>query len=195
MKWKELEHYIQTHRDDLDVEAPGPKIWDQIEMELATEEKGKLSKHFFAKYPYWKMAAIVLITVGICYVIFAQKPWEKPLNIAGHLTEQPFNERPLDYHPEFAEVETYYSMKVQQQLEAIDQYDLRDFNFADEFLQEIKHADDSYVELKKDIYEDGYNEKLINGMIATYELKIKILQDLLHQIEQYKEQEIPVARM
>jgi len=195
MKWKELEQYIQTHRDDLDVDTPRPIVWAQIERELDQKEKGKKGAHFFIKYPYWKMAAIILITVGICYVVFSQKPWKKPMYIAGHLTEQPLNERHEDYHPEFAEVETYYNMKVQQQLDAINQYDLRDFTFAEEFLEEMKQADDSYIELKKDIHEDGYNEQLIHGMIATYEQKIKILEDLLHQIQQSEQQEIPAARM
>jgi len=195
MKWEEIEQYIQTHRDELDVETPDPALWDRIQGKLIIPKEKKPHKHFFSRYPYIKVAAIVLITVGVCYVIFKLEPWHQSYQLASSFHQLESTERPRTYHPELAEVETYYNMQVQQHMEEIQRYNLKNYHFAPEFLKELKQADASYLDLKKDIHQDGYNEKLINGLIATYELKIKILGELLHQIEQSKEQQIPTTNM
>lgn len=184
--WPEIEAYIRKNRQALDVEEPRPELWGEIEKKLDNVILPvSPRKHFFMRYPYWKVAAIVLVTVGLCYIIFTQHSMRQRAQVlSGSFTQMTFSKQPGINNPEVMELESYYFMEINQRLDQLEQYELDKYHFVPEFLEELAQAEQSYLDIKQDFLEDGVNERLVSGMIATYELKIKILEQLLQQIQE-----------
>lgn len=191
--WEEIEKHITTHRPELDQDLPDDQIWAGIEAGLAERPKRKvrpLREHGFSRAPYWKVAAIILLTIGGSYFAFHPHPLrlftqnqvkntdEQPSITAA----QPQQAEPLP-DPEIAELESYYLSQFNERWAELGRYDLRQFQFTGQFMAELEEVDENYQELRQEIANEGYHAHMVEGLIKTYELKIEILESLLKQIK------------
>ena len=177
------------NREELDVDEVRPEVWKRIEAQLPNPA----SQNFFSKYPYLKVAAIVLLSFVVSYGIFQYRHKTDLRQAAVDISHSLGVERPSVWEPELEEMESYYQMEVSRKLDKLGSYDLKAYPFAYQFLEELNHAESSYLDLKKDMIQDGYNEHIIQGMIATYEQKIKILEQLFQHIQQSKTEAQPTS--
>ena len=177
--WEKIITYIKQNREQLDVESVPPELWSRIETQLP----GASSRNFFSQYPYLKAAAIVFVSVAVSYGVFHYKHMANIKQAAVDLPHTAGAERPI-WEPEVEEMESYYEMEVGKKLDQLKIYNLDSYPFAYQFLEELNYAESSYLDLKKDMIQDGYQEVIIQGMIATYEQKIKILEQLIHHINE-----------
>lgn len=189
--WKEIEQHIETNRKGIDLDLPGDDIWAGIEAELGGPPARVKStrEHWFSRAPYWKVAAIVLMTVGISYFSFRPGPLvshtsQGITSSETQATESAFSPLPNE---ELAELESYYLGQFNERWEELGQYDLRQFQFTSQFMEELEEVDDNYQELRQEIAEEGYHEQMIEGLIKTHKLKLKILSSLLQKIQQDQE--------
>ena len=192
--WNEIEKHIETHRDELDADLPGDAIWEGIAagLDARRARKKPLREHVFSRAPYWKVAAIVLLTTGASYFAFHPQPAAFLTHVgtenAGDTQGQETQEKaeatafPLP-DPELAELEAYYLSQFNERWEELRRYDLGQFQFAGQFIHELEEVDHNYRELRQEIAEEGYHVHMIEGLIKTHEMKIKILESLLIQIK------------
>ncbi len=192
--WNEIEKHIETHRDELDADLPGDAIWEGIAagLDARRPRKRPLREHIFSRAPYWKVAAIVLLTTGASYFSFHPQPTAFLTQVgtesAGDTQGQETQEKaeatafPLP-DPELAELDAYYLNQFNERWEELHRYDLHRFQFVGQFMQELAEVDHNYRELRQEIAEEGYHRHMIEGLIKTHELKIKILESLLIQIK------------
>jgi hypothetical protein len=194
--WEDIEKHIDTYRDELDPDMPGEHLWEGIAAGLpaAPQSKRALPVRGFHHLPYWKAAAIILLTIGASY--FAFHP--NPVGFLAHSSNGSTGGEPSvlgknagQTSPlrdgELAEIESYYLGRFNKRWEELNRYDLRRFQFAGQFMQELEEVDGNYREIREEITQEGYHEHMVEGLIKTYELKIEILESLLKQIKHEEE--------
>ncbi len=190
--WKIISTYIHKHRKEIDLDEPRADLWMDIEEQLRPPAK----KHWLSRAPYLKAAAMVFITAGLSYVSFGPRtvlvqevelaplPSETEEVLMSEIEELPtLEEEPND---ELEELETYYLMQLAKKQENLDQYNLNNYRFAKQYIQELEVIDRAFKELKEELTQEGLYEYRIEAVVQTYELKIKILEQLLHQIQKSK---------
>jgi hypothetical protein len=178
--WKKIEQYIRDHRQSLDVESPGPELWQKIEGELGAPAR----THWFTRAPYLKMAAVVMVAVGLSYLGFYQ--W----HFGGQQTDDPAIAATTDLpamHPEVAAeldaLEAHYRLAVEARMERVEQYHWKKREFAAGFEDDLQRVEEAYAELREEIAAEGLNEYNIEALIRTYELKLRVLEELLYQLQ------------
>ena len=63
--YQNIEEYIQSQRQQLDVEVPGDAVWDRIDQSL-----DRKTRSLWERYPLLKVAAaILLFAVGLAVVV------------------------------------------------------------------------------------------------------------------------------
>lgn len=186
--WSEIERFITENRPLLDIEEPDSRVWESLQKKLDRKANTNIS----FENVYKAVAAVALIaTVGIgSYQLgksnrnlmqvadIAQPDWEILLPKS-------------QADSEIQEIETYYAMQIGDRYDELKQYNLSQYDFSKEFLGEMKKVEEAYMEVKADLNSDGYNERLIQGMVATYEARIRILTQLLDRIQEQNQQALP----
>lgn len=58
-----------------------------------------------------------------------------------------------------------------------------------DILEEFQEMDDAFAELKKDLNDDVDNEEVIVAMMESYRLKLRILEEILMELEKEKDEQ------
>lgn len=190
--WKKISEYIEDNRAEIDLDEPRIDLWMDIEEELHP----KVRKHWFSRAPFLKVAAIVLFSVGISYVSFGPASIFKAKGVENiaEAPSTPASEAELDLFAseedtELQEVETYYAMQVAKRQQNLEEYNLSEYTFSAQYLEELNSIDAAFEELRQELEQEGLYEHKIEAMVQTYELKIKILEQMLRQIRKAKKKE------
>jgi len=192
--WNQIASYISSHRREIDLDVPRPDLWMDIEEGLQASGK----THWFSRWPYLKVAAVVLITLGLSYVSFGPG-FDHPQHQEQTETSSEPEYAPLaDATPnieeedtEFQELETYYLMKLARQQQSLEPLMKEKQELARAYLDELEQIDQTYEELKRELSQEGPYEYRVKLLIQTYELKLRILKQLQQQILKAKEHEKP----
>lgn len=171
MKTK-FEKSLKKHRVSLDVEEPDDDfIWSGIQAEL----KPKKSFQFLS----WKAAAIILLALISGFV----------LNSVLNPTPEIIQISLADISPEYAEQEQFYQTSIAEKWNQIKADDLNRNDFADIF-DEFDQLELLKVESLKDFEELGANPRLIKTLFEYYEIKIRLLEIMLAEIDRKKNDNI-----
>ncbi len=163
-----FEESLKKNRASLDVEEPDDDfIWSGIQSEL----KSKRTLHFLS----WKAAAIILLAVISGFV----------LNSVLNPTPKVVQFSLADISPEYAEQEKFYQASIAEKWDQIKVNDLNRNEFADIF-NEIDYLEKLKAESLKDFAELGGNPRLVKTLFEYYELKIRILELMLAEIDKKK---------
>jgi uncharacterized protein YneF (UPF0154 family) len=93
---------------------------------------------------------------------------------------------------EMAETESYFIATIERELQALeDQRDTDTEQIISDALSQMKRLEDHYDTLRIELQENPDNEQIIHAMIANFQSRITLLQDVLNQIEQHKELKNP----
>lgn len=82
---------------------------------------------------------------------------------------------------EVAEMEGFYQEAINQKIELV-KNQLAD----DQILSELEEMDKAFIELKTDLNENVDNEEVVMAMMENYRLKLKILEEILTELETEK---------
>ncbi len=160
---------INKNRQKLDVEEPDDSfIWEGISSEL---DKGKSKR-----IPWLRLAAVFILLLTAGYIIIYQtlKQDEK----LEYLSLSDISE-------DLAQQENIYQLTINQQMDHIQSMEVDPEKYKT-FFEEIDVLDQYYDEYLKDLQEVGNKPKLIQAMLHYYELKIRILERMLSEIEKTK---------
>jgi len=163
---KKLEDIIKNKRPYLDVEEPDNEyIWEGIERKLGP--KPKIRGNFL------KIAAIALIIISAGSAILI--PFLRKQNDNSFITLS-------DLSPELKTEEMFFTQTIYHQMEQINNANI-DHEQYKSFFEEIEILDNYYQEYLVDLQQMGNNPRLIKAMLNYYEMKIRILEKMLNEIE------------
>lgn len=172
-----LEKYINEHRDEFDDAIPSLKVWAAIDKQLAGEQdktedvpKGRprlLWRKFSAA-----ASVLLLLTAGV----FIGR------NIGVEEAEAFANAEVLE---EIEDMRHYYESEINQK-----QAKLVRYNEGKTIRPDLEQIDEQLRELMDEIKNvpEGEEEQVINAMVYSYQTKIAILEKVLKQLEEKKEQ-------
>jgi len=167
MKKDNLEQFVQKNRVQFDQAVPDIAIWSKIEQQLPTKEIKRFTIRRFLS-----IAASVVLLIGVGIGIGLQLAPKQEVGLA-------------TVAPEYAEVEQYYINKVNyKQAQVVDYH-------ADPFLQkDLAELDDWLLQLQQDLQKvpKGKKEEIIHAIINNYKTKLRILESLIEQSQELKEQ-------
>ncbi len=160
-----LEKYLRSHRDALDVKEPRDKVWNRIETEL-DETPGH-------KMWLWKAAVIVLIAV-CAFLVWERNYWRD------HSAAVAVSEINLD--PEFEETELYYTQLIQEKQQLITHYRQQNPDLVESFQADLDNLDSLYLELKTEFIETS-NQTVVEAMINNLQLRMELLNQQIKILE------------
>ena len=167
-----IEDYVDKQRQAMDVEEPDDQfVWEGIKREMT---KGQRIRMQLMRY-----AAAILVLVSGGYLIFS---------LTAREDEPARNITLADISEELASQENIFQLTIDQRLNEIQAYQVNQEDFA-RFYKELQLLDELQEEYIQDLQEVGNNPRLIKAMLNYYELKIRILEKLLMEIEKHESHE------
>ncbi len=92
-----------------------------------------------------------------------------------------------DISPKMAETQHFFISTINQELKEIEQYrNINTEHIIEDALDQIEELEDKYNNFKKDLKHIGNEHEVIQGMIANYQQRLKVLEHLLFQLELLK---------
>lgn len=177
----ELEKYLRSQRENLDVEAPDDQlIWEGIRQDLKGSGTRREKRRMLIRIRNIAAALIILVSLG--YMIndmIGDRAVGRGVSLA-HLDR------------ELGAREQEYRTLVRFKQKEVNTLNHVDDVIIAELLEEILKLDTIYQESMKDLSELGYNEKLINTIFDTYEKKIYLLELIIlenNKIKNYENEE------
>lgn len=164
MNW--LEQYIKKNRSRLDVDEPDDNfIWEGISDNL--DEKKGINRMWL------KIAAgfIILLACGyaIMYWTLSDSTPDNLLTLS-------------DISEDLGNQENLFQLTIGQKMDDIKSYDVDPKEY-ESFFEEIEILDKYYADYLADLQEMGNHPRLIQAMLHYYELKIRILERMLNELE------------
>lgn len=158
--WKD---HIEKNRSEFEQYALDQDSWDQIAGKLEELESDLEFKSQWKGY-IWKSAAACFLAAVIVFLLW---PTEAPVEEYGTT--------------ELSEVETYYQSRINIKVSQISAIEDDQAIF-----QDLEVLDQAFIELKEDLKDNADNEEVINAMIATYKVKLEVLERILEELEDKK---------
>ncbi|MFY9151208.1 MAG: hypothetical protein WAO52_04270 [Prolixibacteraceae bacterium] len=169
MKRDRLESFVNENRHEFDRMEPSDKLWDAISTKLDEKPKKQIRR-----FGWMKVAAIIaVVMLGSALVyqigITDQHPMSKNIQIDPEIQE-------------LIEAEAYYAQEVSGKLAEIQKC----YNVHPEIKLEIEgdlnELEMMYHSLKNDLKENISNKEVIEAMIENNRFRLKLVDDVLEQI-------------
>lgn len=156
-----LRSYITQSKEDLDVyDFDIDQGWQELNSRLgATDQTRKLR--------IWKtlaVAASILLIASVSF-IFMQ---------SGQTVGLP---------SEVVETQMYYQQQIDQKVELVKQ-----MSGSEQLVAEMDQLDQAFESLKADLKDDVHNEAVVTAMIDNYRLKLKVLEEILRELEEQEDE-------
>jgi len=170
---KDLDKILQENRSSFDSFEPNEGHFERFENKLADFH----SKKNTFSFSYLLKAATVAILVVLSGLWVYDNITTSTSNQGIALSE---------VSPEYNEVEIYYTQLVNQKYNELNQFQFIDSTQKSILMQELTEMDEMYELLKKDLTTNPKDERVINAMIKHYQLKVEVMNQIVHQLEQAK---------
>lgn len=169
----QLEQFIQVHRQEFDDAYPPLKLWTEIERELDQEVKPVHKRPAVVRHMHrWAVAASVLVLMALA-------------GLGGHYlgqrTAEPTAQDILaQIAPDFAEAEVYYNQEIKERYAQ-----LAGYTHDPQLDADLAQIDIAMEELRAELSKapPGREEQLVHELIASYRLKLQILERVLQSLE------------
>ncbi len=164
-----IEQFLKSHRESLDVEKPDEQIlWEGIRKEIIKDKNTSYIN-------FWKIAAIALLIIGGIYVTVNEINRKNTYSYS------------LD---QFSEIlgnkEKEYRKLVEQKKTELEVSSTTDNEIIQSLFNELNYLDTIYSECIADLQESGYLEQIVNTIFDTYEKRIDILEQIIHETNKEK---------
>jgi hypothetical protein len=164
-----IEKFLKSHRETLDVEQPDEQLlWEGIRKELIKDKNTSYIN-------FWKIAAIALLIIGGVYISVTEinRKNNYTLNLA-HFSDI------------LGEKENEYKLLVEKKKEELNISSDTENEIIQSLFEELNYLDTIYNECINDLEESGYLEQIVNTIFDTYEKRIDILEQIIHETNKEK---------
>jgi hypothetical protein len=165
-----LEEIIKNNLKDFDTDEPSDSHFERFRSKL--ERSGYRSKKRLYPTAYKIAAAIIIIVMsaGIIRLINSRRDEGRIKSVS-------------QIPSELCEAEEYYKYQINNKYEAIRKLNFIDRTERRSIISELKDMDSDYRELKKDLGQNPYDERVINAIIGYYMVKLESMDKIIIQAE------------
>lgn len=186
--WKQIESYINKNRGALDLEEPSPELWNKIERELESPSQPS-SYYSFKNFPYWKVAAIILITIGLSYLGFYLQHKPNSDKLLTHMSPDSIRKMwgekgNSSDSQDVSDLELFYTMQQNSYWNRITEYELYSYPFSQDYLFALEQLDEEEIKIKQDMEQNGFTPHFLEALIRINKQKLKVLEKLLQEVEE-----------
>lgn len=175
MKSDKLEKYVLDNKRAFDDLKPSPDLWKGIEQNLPPERKTGLRTILL------RAAAVVVIFIASYYAQnLINKPDNKNIETLSTLESSP-------EYQKIMEAELFYSSEINFKKKEFFRLTSNSPELQKSVNEELSSLDQIYLQLKEDLSDRADNDEVLEAMIQNYRIKLKILEDMLEQINHRNE--------
>jgi len=164
---KKLEDFMRDHRDEFDFQLPSTDLWDKIEGQLDTKEKGKY------KFLRIAMAAAAVLLVALLGTFMLNTQSDNFRKYASVSDPEMKN---------LLETEAFYSEKVSSKINEIQKCYQIYPELKMDIESDLNELDNMYKALESDLKDNLYNREVIEAMIQNNRLRLEMVDRVLNQI-------------
>lgn len=173
---KNIDKIIRNNRELFDTAEPDEGHFNRFAARLKRQKRKNRS---FTSYAFLLKAASIAILVALSF-LWTYDNLIKPSSERSGISLSEISD-------EYREVEIYYKQQVNLRYRQIRDIDV----FSDStqkaiLLKELSDMDSIYTNLRNELETSPKNERIINAMIEHYQLKVEVMNRILHQLEQIK---------
>lgn len=171
-----LKEFVKTNREEFNDLEPSPDLWNRIERELPTqfERQKKNEKRSFSLGFVLRVAAIVMVVMGVGFVIYLRSNNNKEVNYAS-------------INPVYAQQQIHYTALIADKRTELKNVSQSDPQLYKEFSAETAKMDSAYRKLNNDLVTSPNPELVLRAMIRNLEVQTEVLNQQLNVIEQYNQ--------
>lgn len=170
MKTDKLESFVNDNRHEFDGLEPSDKVWEAISRRL--EEKAPKQPE---KYLWMKIAAVLVMGLVASGIILYQ---------GYHNRQQEAIVLQVDPEvQELMEAEAYYAQEVTGKMAEIEKCYEVNPELKTEIENDLNELEAMYLSLKNDLKDNIANKEVIEAMIENNRNRVKIVDEVLEQIE------------
>lgn len=167
MKTDRLEEFIKANRDEFDFREPSPEVWERI------SGNSKKTRRFRTGNYFLRVAAIITLVVVTSAVLWRSNVIT-PENRAKNTQDPELRE--------LIEAEAYYAHQVNSRLKAIRKCYYTFPELKQDVENDLTELEQMYKALKNDLKENVSNKAVIEAMIENNRYRLKLVDDVLEQI-------------
>ena len=164
-----FEEHIKKVRQDLDIYNPPPELWNRIERTLEKEKSIKLK--------WLSVAAMIIVVLGIAALLL--KPSFNQNSNVIHNAEG-INQ----VTPQLSETEIYYNNLVSAIYREAAPLLSTNPEINKELTEDLSRLDSIGSEIRKDLKDNIANQEVVEALIQTYRIKIRLLEDILNLLKE-----------
>ncbi len=167
-----LEDKIKKIQNQFDIEEPTIGHFNRFEAKLQNHLKPKKRNPLKPYYKYLVAASFVLLFSFIGYKSLSNKNTATLANVS----------------PELQQTESYFSAVIHDELKKVQlQKNHDNQKIIDDAMIQLQKLEKEYQSLGEDLKNSENKKALIYAMLDNYQQRIKILQNLLEQLEQFNQ--------
>ncbi len=172
MSKDKLEQFISEHREEFDQELPGLHLWNEIDTQLHPKvRKGK-----------WQIATRAVAGVAL-FLVAGYFIWGQLYSPHTLVNQAPISQI-AEHNPELSEITEFYSNKINKnmsRLAALGHHDA-------DLYRDMKQMENMYDTLRVEWLKNPHksDEQLVNAMIANFQHRSMLLDNVIHHLERGK---------
>lgn len=169
MKPDQLESFVKENRHEFDSMEPSDKVWESISKRLDETPKAKQNQ-----FVWLKIAAAVVVILMVPALVYL---------LGDRSTDQSAKAIQVDPEvQELMEAEAYYAQQVSGKLAEIQKCYQVYPELKTEIEGDLIELDTMYRSLKSDLQDNVSNKEVIEAMIENNRNRMKLVDDILEQI-------------
>lgn len=159
----ELKNFVEQNRKDFEIfETDTELLWQGVKAGIEPQKRRFEVIRTWA----WRVAAVLVLGFGLAWAFTGQEAE---------------NQQDMT---ELKEAESYYGNLIDQKLRVIQ---TQHSNRVDPALfRDLAALDSACRELKTDLKDNASNAEVVNAMIQHYRIKLKLLENILDELEEDK---------
>ena len=172
-----LERFVRDNRDGFDVFLPQDSLWDRIENSIPSvaAEPQKKVKRLHNPYFDWRIAAGVILALGVGYLFYLNKEYG--------VTRDPGVALKV---PAYAREFNQYNVMIDEKRNEIFKLASNNPELYKDFSADLKSLENSYQNLKSDLGNAPNQEALIRAMIENLQYQVDLLNQQLTILQRIK---------
>lgn len=169
MKPDRLESFVNENRHEFDRMEPSDRMWEAISKQLDEQPKQQIRK-----LSWMRVAVIVAVIAMVPAIWYELNRSEQNRTVKAVLADPEVRE--------LMEAEAFYAQEVSGKLEEIQKCYKVYPELKMEIEGDLNELERMYLSLKNDLKENVSNKEVIEAMIENNRYRMKLVEDVLEQI-------------
>lgn len=167
MKTDRLEEFVKNNREEFDRFEPSADVWQNIDKAMRKPKIRRLNTTLL------RIAAVLVLAFVVTVTLYKTNMLSSD-NYAGNIEDPELRE--------LVEAEAYYAHQVNGKLKEIKKCYYTNPELKDEIETDLTELEEMYNILKVDLQENISNKTVIEAMIDNNRTRLKLVDDVLEQI-------------